>query len=522
FSAAANAESRRLGDRVRELTEVVDSSGATMFSRLRKMANNLVNRTQNLEEAARLAEEDKRIREKVVMFSREMTYVQKLLIREFWRVYSRVVEHYIPRSQTMPMVVRAFLRYGVIGFNPWWMRDEVRDHIVLDCSDNILHGLKTGLEEINVLYADEYLAAVYNMECTPSPDEEILAGDKTSIEWKSDRAYRRVINSRSYSALIREKLGDLDKRLKTLEAGIAGLGGKIRAVNAKPFASREGVQGWEKEQEALNIRRANLVKHIQNLGGEVLDQIREGREESERRFLNGELELPDAASILLRECRLMAEASHRMAGGREYFLPLMVRERFLLADEVVNDRDTVAATIQGIERRDPGIFLKTLVHAKKRANRITMRMSPTVIIIPAAGLSGVCAAPREGMEGGHLIIPTCFAKEGIRSKQFANLFADYRWESSRCEAGLDIMTSDTLAGTFMKMRWEWRNQPKEKREKALIINELTDAANWRRIYELYLSDSLEGGRRLFLRNPDCYRAIIGNYMDLPEGVSPLQ
>jgi hypothetical protein len=110
----------------------------------------------------------------------------------------------------------------------------------------------------------------------------------------------------------------------------------------------------------------------------------------------------------------------------------------------------------------------------------------------------------------------------MRNRQLIHLLADFRWETSRLQGGRDLIHSDTLAGAFMRVRWEWRNQPRTKREKGLVFTEASDAVNWRRVYETYLTDARNGGKKLFLCNQDFYTAIIGKYIDLPHGVPLLR
>jgi hypothetical protein len=73
---------------------------------------------------------------------------------------------------------------------------------------------------------------------------------------------------------------------------------------------------------------------------------------------------------------------------------------------------------------------------------------------------------------------------------------------------------------YATVRWNWRKKPRDQREKAAIYNEENDRANWRRHYELLVSSALDGGKKLFFKNPDVYEAVL-KYMGLPDGVEPL-
>lgn len=509
-----------LNARARELNDGGDEGG--MLGMLGKMASTLKNRGKNREESSRLAEEAKTLARRIVALSRESAYVQKLLFDEFWHLYPKVATHFLCRRSAIPLAVRAFLRYGAIGFQPWWMPASVREYVLDDCRDDVLARIPVSLDATRVVYADEFLAAIVHIECSPLPDESLLGAGKNTPEWKADRAFRRIVNSRSYTKLMHETLALLDKRIEDLGKRADGVEEKTTALESRGFASKEAIGDLELEHETLSARRTNLTRSATRLRDETLAAIQEAAKNYEQRFLSGELTLPSAKSLLKRECAVMAETSRRIAGKHLRCMPLALRDQFLPGDESVNDRPGVAAELGRYEEADPGLFVQSLVPARKKTNRIDMRMSPTVIVIPASGVKGLCMSPREGMEGGHMILPLQFSAEHIRRKQYTNMLADFRWETSKKLAGLDIMSSDTLAGAFSKMRWEWRNQPKEKREKALILNELSDAANWRKVYELLLVDSTEGCRRLFTRNPECYKAIVGTFFELPDGVAMLR
>ena len=103
----------------------------------------------------------------------ELAFMEKRLIQEFWRVYEELAVRHVPQSGDMPLAVRAFLRHGAIGFSKWWMKPEVREHILADCGEDVLRSLVVGRAVTNIVYADEYLAAVMNWEITPAMDENL-------------------------------------------------------------------------------------------------------------------------------------------------------------------------------------------------------------------------------------------------------------------------------------------------------------------------------------------------------------
>ncbi len=520
------ADNREALNRLRRLDEEGEADGMKdgLLSKLGgigRLANKFRNRKTIQEESGKIKEAQKSGTARLESIQREMVFMEKFLIKEFRSVYANAALVFC-QGADMPVAVRAFLRYGVIGFKPWWMNDEIRDFILRDCQDNVVSGFEWGSTDLNVVYADEYLAGVGRMECTPSPDESLVYLEKNSMEWKTERAYRRIINSRGYNVLMEEMLSNIEAKMRQLELQAQALEDEMTLLRTKPLASKNNIFDLQTEHQAVMIRRDNLKRQYKRIEKEVVFSILESVEEAEGRFRKGELKMPAGDVLIRRECRAFNDLSFTMRGGKERFLPMVIRESFLVNGDVVNERGVVRSNLTAIEELDPGVFLNTIIGAKKKENRVELRLTPVVVIVPCLGSQCVCAMAREGMDGGHIMVPTILARAGARQKLFGNVLADYRWETSRELAGRDSMKSDTLVGVFTKIRWEWRNFAKAKREKGLIYNDLSEVANWRRVYELYLSDANSGARQLFIRNRDLYDSLVGKYIDLPEGVKILR
>lgn len=480
MSHAADAERRRINGDLRKLSGEVGEKADGLLSRFGRLASNLKNRQGIREETARLEKMERNTTLQSDLAAREVNFVEKTLIREFGLVYKKAAMQFIPLQEEMPLAVRAFLRYGVIGFKPWWLRDEVREFIVADCEDNLTASPEGDAKETGIMYADEYLAAVARMECTPSPDENLATTERNSIAWKADRAFRRIVNSRMYTVLMQETIIGIGSRIQALDNEARDTEERIASLNAISAAGRDALFELQTGQQAVAIRKTNMERYVKRIEQEVVPTILEAVAEAEGRFRKGELPLPDQQTLIEREVDALAEMARHMSGGRERFLPLAIRTQYFPGGDAVCDRGTVRERFSRLERLDPGIFRVTIIPAKKRENRVELHLYPTTVIIPSAGLHCICSIGREGMEGGHLVMPTFFAKP------------------------------------------ELRNHPKAKREKGLIFNESSDAANWRRVYECHLSDAMNAGRQLMLRNPECYFGIIGKHIDLPDGVKPIR
>lgn len=493
-----------------------------LWSRLGKLAGGLTSRSDSRDGAAAPESTDRNLARLGELARREMKFMIRTLNHEFRQVYLAVALHFIPLGQEMPVEVRAFLRYGAIGFQPWWMSTETRKFILADCMDNVMSVSDLEPEALTVLHADEYLSAVSEMECSPSPDESLLGMERASIEVKTDRAYRRIVNARTYNVLMERMLTGLDERMSRLERENLELETKMAKAGGSAESRQDSLYDLQTEHQAVAIRRSNLEKHVKRIETEVVASIIDSVQEAEGRFRKGELTMPTAEFLIRREVGAMFEQCRRMEGRRERFLPLVLRQFFPLDGDVVNNRKAILAAMAKLEKSDPGVFVNMIIPAKKKINRVELRVSPTLVILPVSGQRCLCTMGREGMEGGHMAVPVCFDKDNLRASQLISMLADFRWDTSRKMGGRDVMNSDTLVGAFMRLRWEWRNYPKTKREKGMIFNENNDIVNWRRIYEVYMSDAQGGAKQLFLRNPECYNAIIGKFIDLPQGVPMLR
>lgn len=524
LALSANEEKKRISDRIKNIPEEgLDPNASNVFRKLGRMATSIRNRDEIRQKTAQLEDEGKSHGNRADLAEREKRFMLKTLSREFRQTYTAAALHYIPDGRDMPMAVRAFIRYGAIGFKPWWMREEVREFIQGDCTDNVLSTMEHEWNGVNILYTDEYLEAVAAMECSPSPDERLNRPDRDVTDLKTDRAYRRIVNARSYNILMERMLAGLDDRLQNLEREGASIAEQIAEKEASTdFGAKEGLVALRTEEQAVAIRKSNLQSHIARIESEVVTSILESVQEAEGAFRKGDLIMPEAEFLIRRELTSLFENARRMEGRKESFMPLVLRDRFPLNRDIVTIRGAIRVKMMALESLDPGVFVNVVIPAKKRLNRVELRMSPTMIVFPAAGERCVCSAGREGMEGGHLLLPLCFARENMRNRQLIRLLADFRWETSRLQSRKDVIHSDTLAGAFMRIRWDWRNRPKAAREKGLIFSELTDAANWERVYELYLTDARKGGKKLFTANQELYDALIGAYIDLPHGAQLLK
>ncbi len=474
---------------------------------------------ENYEE---LRDAEAHMADRAAWIAQELGSLEPMLIKEFWSVYTAAALYFLPCLGEIKLALRAFLRYGIIGFMPWWMSEEVREHITADCSRGVVGSLDVSRSVTNILYADEYLAAVMRNECTPALDENLEINAKNSPEWKADKALRRLINTRSQMTLLTELVDGLKGRIADIEREGADVETRIKGLlpGQKNFKQLKNELG--QQRQAFKVESTKLTKLSEKLRDETMARLKEEAAEVEARFASGELPRPTPEFLIERECGAVRKLGRLLANLKERFMPLVVRDSFHPGTDAVNDRAAIRSEIAEIEKRDPRIFLETLVDSKKKANRVDLRISPVVVLLPSAGILAFSWNPRQKPEDGRLAIPTCFIRRRLRERQMTYLMADFRWDTSKAGAGMDVMASETIVAAFMGVRWDWRKRSKEGREKGLVYTDQNDRMNWRRVYEAYLSTAYDSGKKLFNRNYDFYERIIGKYFDLPDGVDVLR
>ncbi len=477
---------------------------------------------QNRMSEGELRDREKALAIRVSGINQEILYIETMLIKEFWDVYEKACLVFLANIEDMELPIRAFIRYGVIGFAQWWLKPEVREHVIGDCTHDVKPHLEVAKDLTNVVYADEYLAAVMNRECTPAMDENLEINERNSPNWRADKALRKLINAKSQQRLLNEMMESLAQKIEALETQEAEIAEKLKEIDPSSKTAKQEKTELTQNRQAVRVELTKLTSLRTKITGHTMAILAETIQETEDRFSSGELPNPTAEFLISRECGQIRKIGRLLANLKERFMPMVMRESFQVNTDAVNDRASILRELADIERRDPGVFLEVLVPSKKKANRVDLRISPVIVIIPASGLLAFSWNPRSRPEDGRMALPTCFIRQRLRERQLTYLISDFRWDTSKMSAGMDVMNSETIVAAFMSVRWDWRKRSKEGREKGLVYTDQNDRTNWRRVYEAYLQTADDAGKKLYNRNYDFYERIIGKYFDMPEGVDLLK
>ncbi len=364
-----------------------------------------------------LRDRDKQLAIRIAGINQETVYIESMLIKEFWDVYEKTCLAFLPKHETMELPVRAFLRYGVVGFAHWWLKPEVRKHVVDDCKNDVVKHLEVSKSITNVVYADEYLAAVMNRECTPAMDENLEINERNSPNWKADKALRKLINAKAQRTLLNELLDSLALKVDAFEKEMAAVEDKLKAINPNAKTARQDKSELSQARQTLRVEISKLTSLQNKITGQTLAILAETIQETENRFSSGELPEPTREFLISRECGAVRKIGRLLANLKEKFMPLVMRDLYQPGTDAANDRKAILAELADIERRDPGLFLEFLVASKKKSARVDLRISPVIALLPAAGQLAFAWNPRSRPEDGKLAIPTCFIRQRLRERQ---------------------------------------------------------------------------------------------------------
>ncbi len=453
---------------------------------------------------------------------RELQSVQPVLVNAYWRVYEEAAVLLATGKAAAEhrVYLRALMRFGVIFQSPFLLPTETTKQLMSQC-EQAVEDWGHAVDATCVLYPDEYIDLSARGVITSSIDEDLELNNRGSAQWTTDKMWRKIIYGRIAGSALGQVLSQLNEESDGVTQKIEKLEKKITKLDPGKASSK---QKKEKLLEKIQDNKAKLAR------------LKRSADLIEQKFLPNEAEIANGAqakldkldesiqpaSIARREAKGMRRHARLCAHLKEPFFPFVMRDKYnpTAGTGAVNDRETLLAEIAEIENRDPRVFKDILVHANKPANRVYIRHSPYILLIPTCGDRSMSLNPRSGTEVGRLAFPFLNIRPGALAKLIYQVIADFRYDTSKESAGVDLMTSDTLVAAYATVRWNYRKRGKEIREKAGIYNEEKDRENWQRHYELYITSATDGGKKLFFKCQELYEAVL-KYMDLPDGVQKL-
>ncbi len=457
----------------------------------------------------------------VAAIRREMKAVEPLLVDAFWQVYEEaaVLMGSPALTQDDRLHLRGLLRYGILTQTPYIIPLRTQSRLMENC----LHARDEwddSTTATHILYADEYIDLTAKGMLTPSLDEDLELNGKGTELWRADKMWRKHIHSRVHESALKETRVRLVSRIDAISRKNQELQERIDNLDR---SDRKYKEKRAKRIEKIKSNRVVAARHeraVDVIDNQRMPALLEARHDNESK-LKGVVESMTPEVIARREARAMRRMARLCAKLKEPFLPFVMREFYREETGVVNDRPTMESEIAQIEQCDPNVFREILTHSKKPENRNYLRFCPYIVMIPCRGMMSLSWNPRGGPEVGRIAVPFLSMRPGGLSEMLHTVMADFRYDTSRESAGVDLLTSDTLVAAYATVRWNYRKRNRETREKAGIFNEEKDRINWRRHYKLFITSAMDGGKRLFFKCPEVYETVV-KYVGLPRGVEKLR
>jgi hypothetical protein len=264
-------------------------------------------------------------------------------------------------------------------------------------------------------------------------------------------------------------------------------------------------------------RLSKAVEHIEHI---VLPKIRDQAADSAAKLV-GEEQVLTLEAVVRREARFVRRTARLGARLKEPFPPFVLRDWFEPLRPDHHSRKAVLDELAGIERADLCIFHQVLVPNKKADRRVSVRMSPTFLITPCRGQMAFSFCERRWDDNGRLVLPLLSQRQGSLPELLVNMLADFRWDCSKEEAGMDWIVADALCAGYAAVRWAVRKLPEKSQKMMAIDPKLKDKPNWRTHYRLFVTSMKDAGRLLFNKSDEVYKIAV-KFIGLPPGVEALR
>lgn len=470
-----------------------------------------------------LEEDEKRTRLLITSTNRELAAIEKQMVDAFWSIYTEAGLLLVKGvSAGEEPFLRGLLRWGVLGYSPRWLSEGLAAKLLEDCAQSPVPPI-FDMKQTHIYYADELVVLTARGQLPPTSNEDLELNQRNSPLWKADRAWRRIINCRMQEGIFRDILAHLQKETEMIrmeqqdkERELLHAQGRANDKDKKNIISqlRHHVQNCK-------VKAGRLERICEKISDERLPRNQEEREQAQRTIEDTGINFTPA-DLAGHELRCLRRNARLVAKLKEPFLPFTLTERFKPEIGCVNDRAMVLHSLEDAQMRDSLLFSEPLIPSAKRVHRILMRVSPIIVIAPAGGILGFMLGARMGMECGRLVLPAYVERANLREEVLWNLLSDFRYDTSKASAGVDLLNSETLVAAYSQVRWNLRKRDRELRQKAGIYMEENERTNWRRHYTLYMKSALDCGKLLFFKCPELYELIINRYIDLPGGCELLR
>jgi hypothetical protein len=446
----------------------------------------------------------------------ELPSYEKDLCDAFWTVYEDCCQLILQnkvKNASFLRYIRAFLRFGLMSDHPA-VASKAQSQFLLNISDEDNSSFQHEANKTNIIFTDEALVQIREGIIPPSFDEELELEGQGTPKYKYDKSIRKIYASK-FKILVygREKAHWQKKVLEQEEAQ--------KAADTMLAEQEKGSKEYKVILNAVREARSEISRV-----SKIVEKI-ESVIESENETIANQNEIltqlnytPILKEIAANETKTIRSMCKLLGNRKENFLPFILRDNFKPEQNNLHDRNTMATTLANFEKDDPTIFSIDLANTPNPRKQVMIRFSPTLIIYPVMGNMGFCVSPSGTSDTGRVILPVMGNNQVALPRMMVDMFADFRYDTAKETAGVDLMTSDTICAAYAKVRWDYRKKGKEFREKAGIYNDLQDKKNFVLHYRLYIESMEESGKKLFFKCHEMYEGFV-KYIPLPQGKTKL-
>ena len=497
-------------EEVAEAQKQQEDKGGGLMSKFRRSNKN----------TAPIPELDPKIIKRKKAAESEFGAIEPLLSEDYWNKYETIAVNYCKEkyeSSFLP-AIRGYLRYGLVCSHKMLIDEKKSGHIIKECTEQV-YKWKDDSESTHVLYADEYILAIAQRRLSVSPDEELELNGRGGDMWRADRTWRLTVSAKAKSVLYNKTLEGLEADAKKSEDKVEKLQQKADAVKEDP-EKREELVKYRKEISDLRPEAARCKQMAERMRDRLLPSLTGLIADGESKQGEAEMILP-LESVIRREAGFVRRMARLSARLKTPYMQFVLRDHFTPLKSAHHTRGGVMDSIRKVEYADQYIFHEIVVPNKKKDRRLTIRMSPVFLIVPARGTMGLSLAPRRGTETGKLMVPLLGQRPNMIDETVVEILSDFGWDCTIETAGADWITSDTFCAGYANVRWNYRKRSPDMQKRAGIDKKLQDRINWRRHYALYVFSAEEAGKKLFNKCHEAYE-VIAKYVGLPPGQEKLK
>ena len=319
----------------------------------------------------------------ITAINREIKSLERIMIEEFWKCYEfcacLLVSKKLDRKREP--IVRVFLRYSLMGHNPWFTPPHIANALLKDCIEDTLRTIPYSQQTNKILYADEYIEQIVTNTITASIDEELELTGKNTPEWHTDKATRRLSYSKERAVLLKEIRNELIQKIRVLRKQQQEEEIRISKIlkSAPDYKKQKNILAQSIQK--CKVESARYERIINRIAEEEIPSLKEKVLAARERISSSGVKR-STFSIARKEARAIHRVCRLCARLKDPFLPFVLRESYSERPEILNNRKEMTKIIKHIEYSDKHIFQEVLVNAKKETSRIYLRMSPVVLNYP--------------------------------------------------------------------------------------------------------------------------------------------